>query len=50
MQAIGSQHGKLTDNPGVMGMQMYGTLEMMGIINETGGLPTRNHTGNAIRG
>ena len=43
MQAIGSQHGKLTNNPGVMGMQMYGTLEIMGIINETGGLPTRNH-------
>ena len=43
MQAIGSQHGKLTNNPGVEGMQMYGTLEMMGIINETGGLPTRNH-------
>jgi aldehyde:ferredoxin oxidoreductase len=43
MQAIGSQHGKLMDNPGVMGMQMYGTLEIMGIINETGGLPTRNH-------
>ena len=43
MGAIGSQHGKLTDNPGVMGMQMFGTLEIMGIINETGGLPTRNH-------
>ena len=41
--AIGSQHGKLSESPGVMGMQMYGTLEMMGIINETGGLPTRNH-------
>ena len=50
MQAIGSQHGKLTDNPGVMGMQMYGTLEIMGIINETGGLPTRNHTETQFEG
>ena len=50
MQAIGSQHGKLTNNPGVMGMQMYGTLEIMGIINETGGLPTRNHTETQFEG
>ena len=50
MQAIGSQHGKLTDNPGVMGMQMYGTLEIMGIINETGGLPTRNHMDTQFEG
>ncbi len=50
MQAIGSQHGKLTDNPGVMGMQMYGTLEIMGIINETGGLPTRNHSETQFEG
>ena len=50
MQAIGSQHGKLTDNPGVMGMQMYGTLEIMGIINATGGLPTRNHTETQFEG
>ena len=50
MRAIGSQHGKLTDNPGVMGMQMYGTLEIMGIINETGGLPTRNHTETQFEG
>ena len=50
MQAIGSQHGKLMDNPGVMGMQMYGTLEIMGIINETGGLPTRNHMDTQFEG
>ena len=50
MQAIGSQHGKLTNNPGVMGMQMYGTLEIMGIINETGGLPTRNHSETQFEG
>lgn len=43
MKAIWAQRAKLTDNPGVEGMQKYGTLEIMGIINETGGLPTRNH-------
>ena len=43
MKAIWEQRAKLTDNPGVEGMQKYGTLEIMGIINETGGLPTRNH-------
>ena len=44
MKAIWEQRSKLgSDNPGVEGMQKYGTLEIMGIINETGGLPTRNH-------
>ncbi|MCH9036577.1 MAG: aldehyde ferredoxin oxidoreductase family protein [Chloroflexi bacterium] len=44
MKAIWEQRGKLgPDNAGIEGMQKYGTLEIMGIINETGGLPTRNH-------
>ena len=44
MKAIWEQKSKLgSDNAGVEGMQKYGTLEIMGIINETGGLPTRNH-------
>ncbi|MCH8090384.1 MAG: aldehyde ferredoxin oxidoreductase family protein, partial [Chloroflexi bacterium] len=44
MKAIWEQRSKLgPDNAGIEGMQKYGTLEIMGIINETGGLPTRNH-------
>ncbi|MFQ5874139.1 MAG: aldehyde ferredoxin oxidoreductase family protein, partial [Dehalococcoidia bacterium] len=43
MMATWAQKKKLTGNAGVEGMQKYGTLEIMGIINETGGLPTRNH-------
>ena len=43
MSVTWDQKKKLAVSPGVEGMQRYGTMEIMGIINETGGLPTRNH-------
>ncbi|MFQ5933158.1 MAG: aldehyde ferredoxin oxidoreductase family protein [Dehalococcoidia bacterium] len=42
MKAMWSQKNKLT-GPGVEGMAQEGTLGIMDAINESGGLPTRNH-------
>ena len=43
LKATWGQKKKLVGNPAIESMAKYGTPEIMGIINETGGLPTRNH-------